>query len=263
MAAQIIDGVALSRQIRQQLAVRAATLAARGHTPGLAVILVGDDPASAVYVRNKRLACDECGIVSVSQDGATWYSFTNDPNFMADDPGFIKLAADADDGPFCDGFAPTLGRVYDPCHADASIGEWNLWWAEPTNPTLPVDPNLSFETLAGRSVARVAQTYGDSAGGTGYDIARLDLPNRAVKAITIRPEVGEFSLPNLDQRLRRYVAPGQLHRVGFLPELAKPFERAGNLFAGHVQVDRTGRRCPHCQFIHRLGPTGCRSCRSC
>ncbi len=118
----------------------------------------------------------EPGNVSVSQDGVTWYSFTTDPNFMADDPNFIKLAAEVEDGPFCDGFAPTLGRVYDPCHADASIGEWNLWWAEPANPTLPVDPNLSFQALAGRSVARVAQTYGDSAGGTGYDIARLDLP---------------------------------------------------------------------------------------
>jgi hypothetical protein len=69
-----------------------------------------------------------------------------------------------------------LGRVYDPCNADTSIGEWNRWWAEPTNPTLPLDPNLSYEALAGRSVARVGQIYGDSAGGTGYDIARLDLP---------------------------------------------------------------------------------------
>ncbi len=64
MAAQIIDGVALSRQIRQQLAVRAAALTARGHTPGLAVILVGDDPASAVYVRNKVKACEEHGLHS-------------------------------------------------------------------------------------------------------------------------------------------------------------------------------------------------------
>jgi len=118
----------------------------------------------------------EPGIVSVSQDGVTWYSFTSDPNFMADNPNFIKLPPDAEDGPFCDGFAPTLGRVYDPCNADTSIGEWNRWWAEPTNPTLPLDPSLSFEALAGRSVARVAQIYGDSAGGTGYDIARLELP---------------------------------------------------------------------------------------
>jgi len=118
----------------------------------------------------------EPGIVSVSQDGVTWYSFTSDPNFMAGNANFIKLPSDAEDGPFCDGFAPTLGRVYDPCNADTSIGEWNRWWAEPTNPTLPLDPSLSFEALAGRSVARVAQIYGDSAGGTGYDIARLELP---------------------------------------------------------------------------------------
>ena len=118
----------------------------------------------------------EPGIVSVSQDGTTWYSFTSNPSFMADDPSFVKLPADAPDGPFCDGFAPTLGRVYDPCWAETSLGNWNRFWAEPTNPTLPVDPALSYASLAGMSVARMAQTYGDSAGGTGYDLARLDLP---------------------------------------------------------------------------------------
>ena len=64
MTAQIIDGTALSRQIRQQLAERAAALTARGQTPGLAVILVGEDPASAVYVRNKVKACAEVGLHS-------------------------------------------------------------------------------------------------------------------------------------------------------------------------------------------------------
>ncbi len=118
----------------------------------------------------------EPGIVSVSQDGKTWYSFTSDANFMKDDPNFIKLAADAEDGPFCDGFAPTLGRVYDPCHADTTLGNWNQWWAEPTNPTLPLDPFLSYASFGGMSVARIVETYGDSAGGTGYDLARLDLP---------------------------------------------------------------------------------------
>ncbi len=119
---------------------------------------------------------NEPGIVSVSQDGVTWYSFTTNPNFMVDDAHFIKLPAEANDGPFCDGFAPTLGRVYDPVHADKSIGAGNLWWAEPTNPTLPLDPALSSAVLNGRSVARAAQIYGDSAGGTGYDLARLALP---------------------------------------------------------------------------------------
>ncbi len=131
------------------------------------------DPAEVVVAGSDS---SEPGIVSVSQDGIVWYSFTTDPNFMAGDDNFIKRPADAEDGPFCDGFAPTLGRVYDPCHVDAALGGWNHWWAEPTNPTLPVDPNLSFAALAGRSVARVAQTYGDSAGGTGYDLAKLDLP---------------------------------------------------------------------------------------
>jgi methylenetetrahydrofolate dehydrogenase (NADP+)/methenyltetrahydrofolate cyclohydrolase len=63
--AQIIDGIALSRRIRSHIAERAAALAARGVKPGLAVILVGDDPASAVYVRNKVKACHDNGLHSV------------------------------------------------------------------------------------------------------------------------------------------------------------------------------------------------------
>ncbi len=65
MAAQLIDGNALSRQMRKQVAERAAALTARGHQPGLAVVLVGDDPASQVYVRNKVKACAEAGLHSV------------------------------------------------------------------------------------------------------------------------------------------------------------------------------------------------------
>lgn len=65
MTAQTIDGVSLSRNIRADTAKRAAALSALGVTPGLAVILVGDDPASAVYVRNKVKACAETGIHSV------------------------------------------------------------------------------------------------------------------------------------------------------------------------------------------------------
>lgn len=65
MTATLIDGVALSQRLRADLAVQAAALRARGHTPGLAVVLVGDDPASAVYVRNKVKACEEHGLRSV------------------------------------------------------------------------------------------------------------------------------------------------------------------------------------------------------
>ena len=65
MTAQLIDGNALSRQLRSEVATRAAALKARGVTPGLAVVLVGDNPASQVYVRNKVKACEEAGLHSV------------------------------------------------------------------------------------------------------------------------------------------------------------------------------------------------------
>ena len=65
MMAQLIDGSALSRQLRSDVAQRAIALRARGITPGLAVILVGDSPASQVYVRNKVKACEDNGLHSV------------------------------------------------------------------------------------------------------------------------------------------------------------------------------------------------------
>ena len=65
MTAQIIDGVALSKQLRADVAERTLQLKSKGITPGLAVILVGEDPASQVYVRNKIKACEDCGIKSV------------------------------------------------------------------------------------------------------------------------------------------------------------------------------------------------------
>ena len=65
MTAQLIDGTALSRQLRTDVARRAAALRARGVTPGLAVVLVGDNPASQVYVRNKVKACEDNGLHSV------------------------------------------------------------------------------------------------------------------------------------------------------------------------------------------------------
>ena len=64
-SAQLIDGIALSQQLRNDVTRRAAMLKARGITPGLAVILVGDNPASQVYVRNKVKACVDSGLHSV------------------------------------------------------------------------------------------------------------------------------------------------------------------------------------------------------
>lgn len=66
---QIIDGAATARAIRSELAAEIATARAAGlRAPGLAVILVGDDPASHVYVRNKEKACAEAGIISFHTD---------------------------------------------------------------------------------------------------------------------------------------------------------------------------------------------------
>jgi len=64
MTAQLIDGVALSHQLREEFARQTQALTARGVRPGLAVILVGDDPASQVYVRNKVKACEQAGFYS-------------------------------------------------------------------------------------------------------------------------------------------------------------------------------------------------------
>ena len=65
MTAHIISGTHLSQQIRADVAQRAAALTAKGKQPGLAVILVGEDPASQVYVRNKVKACFDTGLHSV------------------------------------------------------------------------------------------------------------------------------------------------------------------------------------------------------
>jgi len=110
----------------------------------------GGDPSQIVV----GAACfSEPGLVSVSQDGSTWYTF--------------------DDGPFADDFAPTLGRIYDPSDPDESLGEWNDWWGRATNPTYPLDPAVTADSLAGMTLAQVAQAYYVSAGGTGFDLAWL------------------------------------------------------------------------------------------
>jgi methylenetetrahydrofolate dehydrogenase (NADP+)/methenyltetrahydrofolate cyclohydrolase len=62
MSATVLDGKALGARIRGELKLETARLAAEGITPGLAVVLVGDDPASQIYVRSKTSACAEAGI---------------------------------------------------------------------------------------------------------------------------------------------------------------------------------------------------------
>jgi len=65
MTAQLIDGNVLSKQLRAQVAADTVKLKAQGLTPGLAVVLVGENPASQVYVRNKVKACEDAGLHSV------------------------------------------------------------------------------------------------------------------------------------------------------------------------------------------------------
>jgi len=67
MTARIIDGAALSQRIREEVAQRVSALAEKGTRPGLAVVLVGADPASQVYVRNKVAACEKAGLHSVKE----------------------------------------------------------------------------------------------------------------------------------------------------------------------------------------------------
>ncbi len=64
MAAKLIDGKAISRKVREEVAGQVAGMKARGIVPGLAVVIVGEDSASKVYVRNKKKACEEVGMYS-------------------------------------------------------------------------------------------------------------------------------------------------------------------------------------------------------
>ena len=66
MSARIIDGVAIGKEIRAEVAAEVAKLAEKGIKPGLAVVLVGENPASQVYVRAKGRACEEAGMKSVT-----------------------------------------------------------------------------------------------------------------------------------------------------------------------------------------------------
>ncbi|MEZ2694746.1 tetrahydrofolate dehydrogenase/cyclohydrolase catalytic domain-containing protein, partial [Hafnia alvei] len=69
MAAKIIDGKTIAQQVRSEMAVRVEQRLAEGkRAPGLAVILVGENPASQIYVGSKRRACEEVGIISKSYD---------------------------------------------------------------------------------------------------------------------------------------------------------------------------------------------------
>ena len=66
MSARVLDGTVIGKTIRDEVAVEVTRLKATGRRPGLAAVLVGEDPASAVYVRSKGKACEEAGMHSVT-----------------------------------------------------------------------------------------------------------------------------------------------------------------------------------------------------
>jgi methylenetetrahydrofolate dehydrogenase (NADP+)/methenyltetrahydrofolate cyclohydrolase len=69
MTAQLLDGKAISTELKQLVRTDTDQLVSEGHRrPGLAVVIVGSDPASTIYVRNKRIACEQTGILSKSYD---------------------------------------------------------------------------------------------------------------------------------------------------------------------------------------------------
>lgn len=93
--------------------------------------------------------------VLVSQDGETWYSYTETKS--------------ADD------FAPTLGYVYDTTTPETSLFSGNAWWGLPADACYPVNPSLGWSDFKGLTLAQVAQYYNGSAGGAGYDLAKFEL----------------------------------------------------------------------------------------
>jgi hypothetical protein len=124
---------------------------------GDAEVLGTDDPATVRFTSDSVVG--EEALVEVSQDGATWLSATNWPH--------------------ADAFAPTLGRLYDPENPDSTLfagtDYTNKYWGRPAHATVPVDPKASGANFNRRTLAEYATLYNGSAGGTGFDIADLDL----------------------------------------------------------------------------------------
>jgi methylenetetrahydrofolate dehydrogenase (NADP+)/methenyltetrahydrofolate cyclohydrolase len=106
MTATLIDGKAFAANLRAQLATEIAGLVAKGHQPGLAVVLVGEDPASQVYVRNKAAQTVEVGMKSVE------HKLPADTTQDA----LLKIVADLNADPAIDGILVQLPL---PAHIDA------------------------------------------------------------------------------------------------------------------------------------------------
>lgn len=131
------------------------------------------DPAN--FTTLDKAVGNENGVVSISQDGNNWFTYTTDANFIEgtsekfNEPNFIDTLYT--NSTFADSFAPTLGKVYD--------HDYPTWWTEPTNPTLPLPPTLNKDSFRSQSLDYICTLYGESAGGTAFDISNFNLPRDA------------------------------------------------------------------------------------
>ncbi len=128
----------------------------------------------------------EGGIVSVSQDGENWLELTAGDNIA-------------------DGFAPTLGRLYEPellenepNDGHNELGTWNKWWTSETNPTLPLDPEEDFTDWNGWSVAQLTNHYGYSAGGSGFDLKCFRNSPEWIQYIKVSNPASSGNTPEID-----------------------------------------------------------------
>jgi hypothetical protein len=101
-----------------------------------------------------------------------------------------------ENGPYADDFPPTLGRVFDPAAPDHSLGAWNLWWGQPTDPRVAPNPAITAARLSGLTVAQSARLYGVSAGGVGFDLASVGLDSALY--VKIDNPVGSGISPDID-----------------------------------------------------------------
>jgi hypothetical protein len=127
------------------------------------------DPAQIMTLN--RDCTREPAIVSVSQDGLKWFTYTPDPNLVEDtdftDPNFPGTIDFAENF-YADDFTPTLGRIYD--------AQSPAYWTEPTDPTVPFNPSISRQDFKLKTVGQICTLYGQSAGGTGFDLSHFNLP---------------------------------------------------------------------------------------
>lgn len=130
----------------------------------------------------------EHALVEVSADGTTWFPFPN--------------------GPFCDGWAPTYGYVFDQANANTNLFAGNKWWSVTTDATWPVKPGVGWSDIRGKTIETLSYRYDGSAGGAGFDIGGIaglptDAKNRKyIRFVRISPtydeEEDEWTQPDVD-----------------------------------------------------------------